>query len=102
MIHIHMSLHPHGVSIYLYLDWGARVGTAQCEDGTVKCERKVKEPLNVTKELLHMMLELLNVMMKSLYMRKKLGNHGLWQKELSRVMSELHNVRIELSNARKK
>ena len=48
------------------------VRTAQCEDAPVKCEKKKNEPPNVTKEL---------------------SQH---------VMLELHNVKMESSNVRKK
>ena len=75
------------------------VGTAQCENGTVKYEKKVRDPPNVTKELSHGTAQCEDETIKC---EKKVREPSNVTKELSHVMLELHNVRLELSNVRKK
>ena len=75
------------------------VGIAQCENETVKYEKKVRDPPNVTKELSHGTAQCEDETIKC---EKKVREPSNVTKELSHVMLELHNVRLELSNVRKK
>ena len=71
------------------------VGTAQCEDDTIKCEEKIRK---------YQMWQKYGHMWCWYYtnVKKKKGNHRMWQKVQSHVMLVLHNVRMIPSNIRKK
>ena len=65
------------------------VGNAQCDNEIVKCEEKIQVPPNVR-----------NV--RSNVILKKVKESPNVIKELSYVILKPHNVRMELSNVRKK
>ena len=76
------------------------VETAQYEDGTVKCEKKVREPPNVTKKII--ICDVGTTQCEDGQMWEKKVREPLnVRKELSHVILELHNVKMEPSNVRK-
>ena len=60
--------------------------------------KKVKEPPNMRKELSHLMVELHG----TVKCEKKVRKPPHVRKELLHVMLKLHNMRMKLSNVRKK
>ena len=87
------------------------VGIAQCENGTVKCKKKVREQPNVRKKMITCDVGTTQCEDGTVKCEKKVRNRQVWEKskeppnvtkELSYVMLEPHNMRMESSNMRKK
>ena len=78
------------------------VRTAQCEDQTVKCEKKNKGTTKYEKRTVTYDVGTAQCEDEIVKCEKKLREPQNVRKELSHVMLELHNVRMEPSNVRKK
>ena len=78
------------------------VGTAQCEDGTVKYEKKNKGTTECDKRNVTCNIGTTQCENRIVKCEKKVREPMNVTKELSHMMLELHNVRMEPSNMRKK
>ena len=79
------------------------IGTAQCEDGTVKCEKKKnKGTTECDKRTVICDVGTAQCENRIIKCEKKVREPMNVTKELSHMMLELYNVRIEPSNMKKK
>ena len=79
------------------------VGIAQFEDGTIKCEKKKsKATTKCAKRTVTCDVRTAQYEDETIECEKKVREPPNVRKELSHVILELHNVRIEPSNVRKK
>ena len=77
------------------------VRTAQYEDQTVKCEKKNKGTTKCKKRTITCDIGTAQCEDRAVKCEKKVREPPNVRKELSHVMLELHNVRIEPSSVRK-
>ena len=78
------------------------IGTAQCKDETVKCEKKSKGTAKSEKRTVTYDVGTTQCEDETVKCEKKVRDPPNVTKELSYVMLELHNMRMEPSNVRKK
>ena len=78
------------------------VGTVQCEDKTIKCEKKSKGTAKSKKRTVTCDVGTAQREDEIVKCEKKVREPPNVTKELSYVMLELHNVKMEPSNVRKK
>ena len=79
------------------------VRTTQCEDEIVKCEKKrVREPLNMKKKTVTCDVGTAQCEDGTITYEKKVWEPPNVRKELLHLILELHNMKIEPSNMRKK
>ena len=76
--------------------------TATCDVGTVKCEKKNKGITKCDKRTVTCDVEITKCEDVTVKYEKKVREPPNMRKELLHVMLELHNVRMKLSNVRKK
>ena len=78
------------------------VETAQCEDGIIKCEKKNKGTIKCDKRIITCDVGITQCENGTVKCKKKIRKPPSVTKEQSRIMLVLHNVKMELSNMRKK
>ena len=78
------------------------VGTTQCKDVIVKCEKKNKGIIKCDKRIVTCDVETIQCENRTIKCEKKVREPPNVTKDLSHMMLELHNVRMKLSNMRKK
>ena len=78
------------------------VETAQYEGRTIKCEKKVRGPSNMRKKIVTCDVRIAQYEDRTVKCDKKVKEPPNVTKELSYVMLEPHNVRMEPLNVRKK
>ena len=78
------------------------VRTAQCEDGTFKCEKKSNGTTKCEKKTVTCDIGTVQCDDRTVKCEKKVREPPNVGKELSHVILELHNIKMESSNVRKK
>ena len=78
------------------------IGTTQCEDEIVKCEKKSKGTVKCEKRTVTCDIRIAQCEDGTIKCEKKVKEPPNVTIELSYVMLEPHNIRIESSNVRKK
>ena len=78
------------------------VETVQCEDGIIKYEKKNKGTTKCDKRIITCDVGITQCENETVKCKKKIRESRSVTKEQSRIMLVLHNVKMELSNMRKK
>ena len=78
------------------------VRTAQCEDGTVKCEKKSKGTTKCEKRTVMCDIGIAQCDDRTVKCKKKVREPPNVGKDLSHVILEQYNVKMKLSNVKKK